>query len=77
MPRITPVHWKVLTCIFEKAGYTFDRQRGSHIVYIKSDNPRSVPLPKHDAIQKELIRALINEIGITRDQYFDYLKDCK
>jgi hypothetical protein len=33
MPRITPVHWKVLEKVFLTAGFQFARQEGSHRSY--------------------------------------------
>lgn len=35
MPRLTPQHWKVLACIFQKYGFEFNRQSSSHLVLPK------------------------------------------
>jgi len=47
MPRITPVHWKVLVCIFEKDGFIFERQKGSHMCFSKRGILRPVVIPKY------------------------------
>ncbi len=31
MPRIVPIHWRRLVCVFEKDGFTIVRQEGDHI----------------------------------------------
>ena len=55
MPRITPVHWKVLECIFEKAGFVFERQASSHRSYTKEGIARPIIIPTYNQISPDII----------------------
>ena len=77
MPRITPVHWKVLECVFRKYGFKFERQSGSHRCYTKSGINRSIVIPKYNNIDTEIIRCNMKTAGMTREEYFNLLKKCK
>ena len=77
MSRITPVHWKVLVCIFEKAGFIFDRQKGSHMVFSKKGIWRPVVIPRYSQIDDDIIINLIHTAKIDRPVYFRYLAACK
>jgi predicted RNA binding protein YcfA (HicA-like mRNA interferase family) len=37
MPRLTPVKWQILECIFMKDGFVFERQEGDHRAYSKEN----------------------------------------
>jgi len=76
MPRLTPVHWKVLECIFMKAGFQFVRQTGSHHVYVKTGCLRPVIIPTYPEIDSEIIAANLRTANLTRQEYFKYLKEC-
>jgi len=77
MPRITPVHWKILECIFEKDGFIFDRQAGDHRSYIKPGVLRPVIIPTYKEVDDDIIHSNMRTAGMSRDQYFKYLKECK
>ncbi len=77
MPRITPVHWTVLECVFEQAGFTFERQVGSHRSYSKPGVLRPIVIPAHNKdIDVTIIRGLMQTAGMSRDEYFMYLRRC-
>ncbi len=77
MPRITPVSWKVLECIFKKAGFVFERQIGSHRSYSKPNISRPLIIPKYKEIDSFIINRLLRTAKMDRETYFKYLKDCK
>lgn len=77
MPRLTPAHWNILECIFQKVGFVFDRQEGSHRVYIRSNTKRPLVIPVYDEVQVSIIRGLMRTAEMTRDTYFKLLRDCK
>jgi predicted RNA binding protein YcfA (HicA-like mRNA interferase family) len=77
MPRITPVNWKVLECIFLKDGFTFDRQVGDHRAYVKAGVLRPVIIPTYKEIDVDIIQSNIRTAGMTRERYFELLKICK
>jgi predicted RNA binding protein YcfA (HicA-like mRNA interferase family) len=77
MPRITPVNWKVLECIFLKDGFTFDRQVGDHRAYVKPGILRPVIIPAYKEIDVDIILSNIRTAGMIRERYFELLKICK
>jgi len=56
MPRITPVHWKVLERVFLAVGFRFARQEGSHRSYIKPGIARPVVIPTYEQVPVAVIR---------------------
>lgn len=77
MPRITPVHWKTLECIFLKAGFVFERQTGDHRCYSKEGINRPIIIPTYKEIQQDIILSNMRTAGMSREQYFKLLKKCK
>ena len=78
MPRITPVHYRTLVKIFELDGFTVQRTRGDHIVTTKpgvkrpvaiKTSPRKVPVTH--------IRTNMTTAGMSRERYFELLKEVK
>lgn len=77
MPRLTPVHWKVLECIFEMDGFKFHRQEGSHRAYVKKDVFRPIIIPTYPNIDVDIIRGLMRTAHMSRDRYLKLLSKCK
>ncbi len=78
MPRITPVHWKVLECIFQKAGFVFERhKRGDHRIYSKNGVNRPIVIPTYNEIQLNIIKSNMRTAGMTNKEYFKFLEGCK
>ncbi|MGH7409890.1 MAG: type II toxin-antitoxin system HicA family toxin [Candidatus Methylomirabilis sp.] len=73
MPRITPVHWRVLERVFLTAGFRFARQEGSHRAYTKPGIPRPVVIPAYDEVSVAIIRHNLKTAGISREEYFRLL----
>ncbi len=78
MPKIVPVHYRVLIRVFELDGFTVKRQKGDHIVMAKpgvlrpvviTTSPRKVPIMH--------IRTNLTTAGISREQYFELLEQAK
>ena len=77
MSRLIPVHWKVLECIFKKAGFSFDHQRGSHRVLTQDGCLRPLIIPRYEEIDVDIIRGLMRTAGMSRKEYFQLLYQCK
>ncbi len=54
---------------FAKGGWTKDRQRGSHVVMLKSDRNVSLSIPQHRELSPGTLRALIRAAGMTVEQF--------
>ncbi|HLA39448.1 MAG TPA: type II toxin-antitoxin system HicA family toxin [Candidatus Glassbacteria bacterium] len=76
MPRLTPVHWKVLECIFLKYGFEFDRSVGSHNAYVKKGVLRLVIIPRYKEVDKDIIQSNMRTAGMSREEYFRLLEEC-
>jgi len=74
MPKITPVHYKQLAGVFEQAGFTFDRQKGDHLIYIKAGISRAVVIPMYPEVPVFIIKNNLRTAGIPRDEYFELLE---
>jgi len=77
MPRITPIHHRILECIFQKDGFKFIRQKGDHKLYEKEGVSRPIVIPEYKEIDRDIITALMRTAGMSRERYFDLLKQCK
>jgi predicted RNA binding protein YcfA (HicA-like mRNA interferase family) len=77
MPRITPVHWKVLECIFVKAGFVFQRQEGSHRCYVRENTLRPVTIPTYKEIDLDIIKSNMRTAGMSNKEYLKFLEECR
>jgi predicted RNA binding protein YcfA (HicA-like mRNA interferase family) len=77
VPRITPIHWKILECIFIKAGFIFVRQTGSHRTYVKDGCLRPLVIPTYKEIEPLIIKNNMRTAKIDRETYFKYLNECR
>jgi len=77
MPRLTPIKWKVLECIFLKDGFVFERQDGSHRSYSKKGVLRPIVIPTYNEIDVEIIKSNMRTAGMSREKYFKLLEKCK
>ncbi len=74
MPKIGPVPSSKLVKILEKAGFMLVRQKGSHIILMNERRVRIViPMHTRKDVKAGLVRAIIAEVGLTREEFFDLL----
>ncbi len=77
MPKLNPVSYKLLACVFEHAGFRKVREEGSHLVYTKPGTPRPVVIPKYRAVPIFVIKNNLRNAGISRERYFQLLTECR
>ena len=75
MAAIRPVHFQVLIRVFEQDGFSFDRQEGDHRIYVKADVKRPLVIPLYRAVPVFIIKNLLRTSGMSRERYFELLKD--
>lgn len=69
MSKLPRVSGREVVKALGKAGYTFDRQRGSHIILRQPLTPfRRIVVPGHKEIAAGTLRAII-ETGLTLDEF--------
>jgi predicted RNA binding protein YcfA (HicA-like mRNA interferase family) len=52
-----------------KKGFQYDHTKGSHHVYKSDSNNRRVTIPERKEIGKGLLLAILEEVGISRDDF--------
>jgi predicted RNA binding protein YcfA (HicA-like mRNA interferase family) len=77
MPRLIPVHWKILEKIFLAVGFRFARQEGSHRSYVKAGVSRPLVIPTYDEVPVAIIRNNLKTAGISRDEYLNLLENLR
>lgn len=55
--------------IFIKAGWTVDRQRGSHVILVKEGHPATLSVPDHKELAKGTLRSLLRAAGMTAEAF--------
>lgn len=73
MPAIKPVSYQLLVRVFEQDGFTFDRQRGDHLIYTKLDIKRPIVIPMYSDVPVFIIKNLLRTAGMSRERYFELL----
>lgn len=52
-----------------RAGWRIDRQRGSHVVLLKTGHAASLSIPQHREVAPGTLRALIRAAGMTVEEF--------
>lgn len=56
-----------------KKGFYIVRQKGSHITMRRDEPPDRVTIPNHKEIKPGMLRRIINDAGLTVDEFNDLL----
>lgn len=56
---------------FHRAGWTVARQRGSHVMMVKSGYEYTLSIPQHDKLGPGLLRKLIRQAGLSVEEFND------
>ncbi len=74
MARLPVVSGAEAVKAFEKIGYEFSHQKGSHMILRRREPPhRHLSVPNHKELAKGLLRGLIRDAGLTSDQFIELL----
>jgi predicted RNA binding protein YcfA (HicA-like mRNA interferase family) len=76
VPRLTPIHWRRLVCVFEREGFTVVRQEGSHVVMTKPGSARPIVIPHYREVPVFVIRNNLRTGSISRERFFALLSEC-
>lgn len=72
MPPLPVISGREAVKAFQKLGFLFHHQRGSHIV-LYHPNGRHLSVPDHKELDRGTLRALIRGAGLTVDNFVDLL----
>jgi len=67
--RLPQVSGREAARIFERAGFVFDHQRGSHMICFREADGRHLSIPDHRELGRGLLRKLIKQAGFTPEQF--------
>lgn len=74
MPRLPLVSAQQAVKVFQKVGYEFSHQTGSHIILRSKEPPhRHLSIPNHKELGRGLQRGLIRDAGLTVQQFIELL----
>ncbi len=76
MPPLRPLDYRTLAKVFEQDGFAFNRQRGDHLIYTKPGVKRPLVIPMYKELPVFIIKNLLRGAGMSREQYFNLLKNC-
>lgn len=76
MQALRPVRYSVLVKVFERDGFSFSRQSGDHLIYIKAGVIRPIVIPAYDEVPVFIIKNLLRTAGMSRERYFELLAGC-
>ena len=69
MPRLPVISGQEALRAFERAGWHTDRQRGSHVILLKSGHVASLSVPLHRELAPGTLRSLIRAAGMTVEEF--------
>ena len=73
MPRLPVVSGSQAVKAFQQAGWCVDRQRGSHIVLLKSGHIASLAVPLHKELAPGTLRSLLRNAAMTVEEFVQLL----
>ena len=54
---------------FQKAGWSVARQKGSHLMMVKTDYKYTLSIPQHKELGPGILKKLIRQAGITVEEF--------
>jgi predicted RNA binding protein YcfA (HicA-like mRNA interferase family) len=73
MPPLPVISGADAVRAFSRAGWRFDRQKGSHAIMVKPAHIASLSIPQHKELAPGTLRALIRAAGMTVEEFLNLL----
>ena len=73
MPHLPNVSASKVIKALGKIGYVFNRQKGSHIILVNPERHKIAVIPNRKEIPTGTLRAIINEAGLTVEEFLKLL----
>jgi predicted RNA binding protein YcfA (HicA-like mRNA interferase family) len=73
MPKLPVVSGAEAVRAFEGAGWRQDRQKGSHVILIKTGQDATLSVPQHKELAPGTLRSLIRNAGMTVEEFIALL----
>ena len=72
MPKLPALKPGEVIRVLEKAGFSFVRQKGSHMIYVKGNIGLTVPYHNRD-LKKGTLRQIISNSGLSTQEFINLL----
>jgi len=74
-PRLPVVTSREVIKVANKVGFVFDRQTGSHAVYIHEEKKLRIVIPIHKGkdIKPKTLKGIIEDMGLTVEEFRELL----
>ncbi len=69
MPALPIISGRDARRAFEKLGWQFARQRGSHMILVQAGHSASLSVPDHREVARGTLRSLIRSAGLTVEEF--------
>jgi predicted RNA binding protein YcfA (HicA-like mRNA interferase family) len=69
MPQLPVMSGREIVRVFERHGWQIARQRGSHIILVKTGQNVTLSVPDHKEVAKGTLRSLIRAAGLTLQEF--------
>ncbi len=75
MSRLPVVSAREVIRVAERSGFAFDRQKGSHAVYLRASDKRRLVIPVHKGpdLKPGTLRGLIEDMRLSVDEFVERL----
>jgi len=73
MQKIPLVSGLKIIKVLKKFGWVPVRQKGSHIILKKQGEKRSVPVPNHKEVDRNLVKEILKETKVSIKDFLRYL----
>jgi len=73
MPPLPVISGSEAVKAFQRAGWHMDRQRGSHVVLLKTGHIASLSVPQHKELAPGTLRSLIRTADMTVEEFLRLL----
>jgi predicted RNA binding protein YcfA (HicA-like mRNA interferase family) len=74
MTRLVPSDYRTQLRVFQLYGCMYKRKQGSHHVLTYPGAKRAVVIPEYDEIDVDIIKNNMKTVGMTREEYFNLLR---
>jgi predicted RNA binding protein YcfA (HicA-like mRNA interferase family) len=74
MARLPSISGDDFVKAMRKIGYDWDHTEGSHMILLHSSRGR-LSVPRHKELGRGLLRALIRDAGLTREEFLTLLRE--
>ncbi len=71
MTKLPSVPAREVVRVAERLGFAFDRQKGSHAVYLRAADHRRLVIPVHPGrdLKPGTLRGLIDDMGLSVEEF--------